>query len=54
MTSNAAVLGKKSVSVPKVIFLQVAEFNGELVRPKNYENGHKSIFWPFSHFRIEG
>ena len=32
------------VSVPKVIFLQEAEFSGWLVRPKNYKNGLKNIF----------
>jgi hypothetical protein len=32
-----------SYSVPNVIFLQVPEFSG-LVRPKNYENGHKNVF----------
>ena len=31
-------------SVPKVIFLQAAEFSGSQVRLKNYENGHKNIF----------
>ena len=33
---------KMTHSVPKVIFLQTAEFYS--VRSKNYENGHKNIF----------
>ena len=30
--------------MPKVIFLQAAEFSGKYARPKNYENSHKTIF----------
>ena len=32
------------VSMPKVIFLEEAEFSGSQVRPMNYENAHKNIF----------
>ena len=34
----------KIKSVPKVIFLQAAEFSYEQARPKNYENDHENIF----------
>ena len=34
------------ISVPKCIFLKAAEFNGWLVRLKNYKHGHKNIFGP--------
>ena len=39
---NSAVLGGSSV--PNVIFLQAPEFSGQLVRSKNYDNGHKNTF----------
>ena len=35
------------LSVPKVIFLQAAEFSGLVVRPKNYENDPENMFGLF-------